>query len=162
MTYYTKWRGYRNLQCNILICKLLVVNPAYAIRHSRRRYFSGDWNLSTWLRSTMTQERFSNLKVLNSQKERTAKFAPLPPPPPSTTSKEVVTGPRTLKTAPRALLYCAFLFLVCNPVTRWPCHVRVQYNKQFLEVLTWKWCLVPIGEKHFSSWSPQWPPWRHV
>ena len=42
------------------------------------RYFSAAWNLSTWLRSTMTQERFSNLKVLNSQKERTAKFA-LPP-----------------------------------------------------------------------------------
>jgi len=27
----------------------------------------------------MTQERFSNLKVLNSPKERTAKFAPHPP-----------------------------------------------------------------------------------
>ena len=50
----------------------------------------------------MTKERFSNQTVLNSNKERTAKFAPtLPPPPP--TSKEVVTGPRTLKTSPRAL-----------------------------------------------------------
>ena len=43
------------------------------------RYFSVAWILSTWwLRSTMTQERFSNLKVLNSQKERTAKFSPPP------------------------------------------------------------------------------------
>ena len=38
------------------------------------RYFSAAWNLSAWLRSTMTQERFSNLKVLNSHKERTAKL----------------------------------------------------------------------------------------
>ena len=49
----------------------------------------------------MTKERFSNLTVLNNHKERTAKFAPTPLPP--STSKEVVTGPRTLKTAPRAL-----------------------------------------------------------
>ena len=35
------------------------------------RYFS-------WLRSTMTQERFGNLTVLNSHKKRTAKFPPLP------------------------------------------------------------------------------------
>ena len=48
----------------------------------------------------MTKERFSNQTVLNSNKERTAKFAPTLPPP---TSKEVVTGPRTLKTSPRAL-----------------------------------------------------------
>ena len=45
----------------------------------------------------MTKERFSNLTVLNSHKERTAKFAPTPHP----TSKDVVAGPRTLKTAPR-------------------------------------------------------------
>ena len=50
----------------------------------------------------MTQERFSNLTVLNSHKERTAKFAPTLPYPAST-SKEVVTGPRSLKTAPGAL-----------------------------------------------------------
>ena len=40
-------------------------------------------------------------QFLNSHKERTAKLAPNPPPPP--TSKEVVTGPRSLKTAPRTL-----------------------------------------------------------
>ena len=39
----------------------------------------------------MTKERVNNLTVLNSHKERTAKFAPTPPPP--STSKEVVTGP---------------------------------------------------------------------
>ena len=50
----------------------------------------------------MTKERFSNLTVLNSHKERIAKLAPTPPPP-RPTSKEVVTGPHTLKTAPRTL-----------------------------------------------------------
>ena len=48
----------------------------------------------------MTKERFSNLTVLNSRKERTAKLAPTHPP---STSKEVVTGPHSLKTAPRTL-----------------------------------------------------------
>ena len=38
------------------------------------RYFSAAWNLSAWLCSTMTQERFSDPKVLNSHKERTAKL----------------------------------------------------------------------------------------
>ena len=49
----------------------------------------------------MTQERFSNLTVLNSHKERTAKLAPTPPH--THTSKEVVTGPLSLKTALRTL-----------------------------------------------------------
>ena len=78
-----------------MICKLLLVDPACAFRLSRRKVLS-----ATWLRSTMTQERFIKLKVLNSQKERTAKFAPPLPP---TASKELVAGPRTLKTASRAL-----------------------------------------------------------
>ena len=46
------------------------------------RYFSAAWKSYrlTWLRSTMTQEGFSKLTVLNSHKERTAKFAhPLHP-----------------------------------------------------------------------------------
>ena len=58
-----------------MICKLLVVDPACAFRLSRRKVLS-----ATWLYSTMTQERFIKLKVLNSQKERTAKFAPPLPP----------------------------------------------------------------------------------
>ena len=41
----------------------------------------------------MTQERFSNLTVLNSHKERTAKSAP----PPRPNSKEVASHPSTLK-----------------------------------------------------------------
>ena len=54
----------------------------------------------------MTQERFSNLTDLNNHKERTAKFARSTPPPrlPHLTTKEVVTGRRTLKTAPRTLI----------------------------------------------------------
>ena len=48
----------------------------------------------------MNQERFSNLKVLDSHKKRTAKFAPPPTP---HHHHEVVTGPRTLKTVPRTL-----------------------------------------------------------
>ena len=31
-----------------------------------------------------------------------------------------------------------------------------------LEEFTWKWSLVPRGEKCFCSWSPIWPLWRHV
>ena len=60
----------------------------------------------------MTKERFSNLTVLNSHKERTAKFAPTPPP---STSKEVVTGPCPLKTAPQALQEA--VCVACEPQT---------------------------------------------
>ena len=38
--------------------------------------------LETWLRSTMTKERFSNLIVLNNHKERTANLPLRPPTPP--------------------------------------------------------------------------------
>ena len=63
---------------------------------------------------TMTQERFSNLTVLNCHKERTAKFA-LPP-----TSMYMATGPRTLKTAPQALLGVLTLkMLVSNNNLQW-------------------------------------------
>ena len=58
----------------------------------------------------MTQKRFSNLTVLNSHRERTANF---PPPPPS--SKEVITGPHTLKTAPPALIMSSDSILGGNP-----------------------------------------------
>ena len=27
---------------------------------------------------------------------------------------------------------------------------------------TWKYSLVPRGERCFCSWPPTWPPWRHV
>ena len=32
----------------------------------------------------------------------------------------------------------------------------------FLEQFTWKWSLVPRGEKCFCSWPTTWPPWRNV
>ena len=32
----------------------------------------------------------------------------------------------------------------------------------FLEEFTWKWSLVPRGEKCACSWPPTWPSWRHV
>ena len=66
----------------------------------------------------MTQEKFSNLIVLNSHKERTAKFALYPPPP--FTSMQVVTGTRTLKTPPQALLGVLNLkILVSNNILHW-------------------------------------------
>ena len=65
---------------------------------------NGDiWKLACEAVFFSTQERFSTLTVLNdlnSHEERTAQFAPLSPPP---ASKGVVSGPRTWKTAPRAL-----------------------------------------------------------
>ena len=62
----------------------------------------------------MTQERFSNLAVLNCHKERTAKFAP---PPPQCTWP---LPPRTLKTAPQALLVVVTLkVLVSNNILQW-------------------------------------------
>ena len=55
------------------VCKLLLVNPATSA--SGERSFSTARRLKTWLRSTMTQERFSNLKILNSHKERTERLS---------------------------------------------------------------------------------------
>lgn len=56
----------------IMICKLILVNSATTA--SGERSFSTARRLTTWLRSTMTQERFSNLTILNSHKERTEKL----------------------------------------------------------------------------------------
>ena len=60
----------------------------------------------------MTQKRFSNLTVLNSHRERMANPPP-PPTPPS--SKEAITGPHTLKTAPPALIMSSDSILGGNP-----------------------------------------------
>ena len=57
----------------ISVCKLLLVNPATSA--SGERSFSTAGRLKTWLRSTMTQERFSNLTILNSHKERTERLS---------------------------------------------------------------------------------------
>ena len=84
----------------------------------------------------MTQERFSNLTVLNSQKERTTKFEP----PPAHHHYHFITGghqPQHFKncSAGPALLRVSVLGLQPRDQQA-SCHVGVQYNKQFLEVLT--------------------------
>ena len=66
----------------------------------------------------MTLERFSNLTVLfKTATNREQSHLPLP-----LTLKEVVTGPRTLKTAPRALQYGEDAFITRNTeVSNRPC-----------------------------------------
>ena len=56
----------------ITVCKLLLVNPATSAADERS--FSSARRLQTWLRSTMTQLRFSNLTILNTHKQRTDKL----------------------------------------------------------------------------------------
>ena len=84
------------------------------------RSFSAARKLKTWLRSTMTQERFSNLKqpqkenrqlclaevanilkfaVRNYKTGKKFRYIKSPPSPLLPLSKEVVTGPHTLKIA---------------------------------------------------------------
>ena len=50
-------------------CKVILVNPA--TNAAGERSFSSARRLKTWLRSTMTQTRFSNLTILNTHKQRT-------------------------------------------------------------------------------------------
>lgn len=57
----------------ISLCKLILVNPATSA--SGERSFSTARRIKTWLRSTMTQERFSNLTILISHKERTDRLS---------------------------------------------------------------------------------------
>ena len=52
--------------------KLHLVNPATSA--AGERSFSSARRLKTWLRSMMTQTRFSNLTILNTQKQRTDKL----------------------------------------------------------------------------------------
>ena len=51
----------------ISVCKLILVNPATSESVER----SLAQRLKTWFLSTITQERFTNLTILNSYKERT-------------------------------------------------------------------------------------------
>ena len=53
----------------ITICNLLLVNPATSA--AGERLFSSARRLKTWLHSTMTQTRFSNLTIFNTHKQRT-------------------------------------------------------------------------------------------
>ena len=55
----------------ITLCKLLVNSATSA---AGERYFSSARRLKTWLRSTMTQTRLSNLTILNIHKQRTDKL----------------------------------------------------------------------------------------
>ena len=52
----------------ISVCKLILVNPTTSA--SGERSFSTDRRLKTSFRSTMRQERFSNLTILNRYKEK--------------------------------------------------------------------------------------------
>ena len=51
----------------------VLVNPATSA--AGERSFSTARRSKTWLRSTMTQEQFSNLTILNSHKERTDRLS---------------------------------------------------------------------------------------
>ena len=51
----------------------LMVNPATSA--TGERSFSTARRLKTWLRPTMIQERFSNLTILNSHKERSDRIS---------------------------------------------------------------------------------------
>ena len=53
----------------VVICKLLQINPATS--STGERSFSTARRLKTWLRSTMSQQRFNSLAVLNTHKLRT-------------------------------------------------------------------------------------------
>ena len=57
----------------IPLCKLILVNPAASAAGGRS--FSTAQRLKTGLRSRVNQERFSNLTVLNTHKERTDRLA---------------------------------------------------------------------------------------
>jgi len=52
----------------VTICKLISVNPATSA--SSERSFSAARRLKTWLRASMTQERFNSIAVLNIHKEK--------------------------------------------------------------------------------------------
>ena len=56
----------------VTLCKLLAVNPATSA--SSERLFSAARRVKTWLRSSMTQQRFSNLTLLNCHKQETEKL----------------------------------------------------------------------------------------
>lgn len=57
---------------SITQCKLLAVNPAMST--SCEKSFLAAWRLNTWLRSNMTQQRFSNLTLFHWHKKETDKL----------------------------------------------------------------------------------------
>ena len=56
----------------IVICKLLLVNPATSA--TSERWFSMARRVKTWLRANMKQQRFNNVALLNTHKARTDKI----------------------------------------------------------------------------------------
>ena len=56
----------------IVICKLLLVNPATSA--TGERSFSMARRVKTWLRANMKQQRFNNVALLDSHKARTDKI----------------------------------------------------------------------------------------
>ena len=56
----------------IVICKLLLVNPATSA--TGERSFSMARRVKTWLRANMKQQRFNNVALLHTHKARTDKI----------------------------------------------------------------------------------------
>ena len=57
----------------VTLCKLIHVNPATSA--SGERSFSTARRVKTWLRSQMTQARFTQLSILNTHKEKLDKIS---------------------------------------------------------------------------------------
>ena len=114
MTYQTKWRGYRNLhvQCNIMICKLLVVDRACAITLSRRKVI---FRKVRWSDSSKLPQR-ENSQICCS-----------PPPHLNVGSHR----PPHFKNCPQALLGVLTLkMLVCNNILQWKKPARKTHRAQ--------------------------------
>ena len=57
----------------IVICKLLLINPATSA--TSERSFSMDIRVKTWFRANMKQQRFNNVALLHTHKVRTDKIS---------------------------------------------------------------------------------------
>ena len=58
----------------IVICKLLLVNPATSVTGDHERSFSMARRVKTWLRANMKRQRFNNVALLHTHKARTDKI----------------------------------------------------------------------------------------
>ena len=62
----------RHMITEVVICKLLLVNPATSA--TGERSFSTARRVKTWLRANMKQHRFNNVALLHTHKARTDKI----------------------------------------------------------------------------------------
>ena len=62
----------RHMITEVVICKLLLVNPAPSA--TSERSFSTVRRVKTWLRANMKQQRFNNVALLHIHKTRTDKI----------------------------------------------------------------------------------------